>query len=352
MPKLPVERPAVVMSVSEIRTLENGRWIRCFRAADGAIYFKGKTMTRDNGATILPQTQVDLERINGGPERAVFVKPGLFYALDGPARLLEPGRYQVRGWRSTDELQTLQEEEVIVEVPGGPARPANEGEWFGLYVYRTILERPDGSWLMTMYGNMAEDEVPPAEHNALTETSFMQRPIVVTSQDEGRTWRYLASVAIPRAGDPIGEGFVEPAITLLEDGRLLCVMRTGHHYPLYASWSADGGRTWTYPTYTGLDRGCDPCLIRLQDGRVALSWGRRFPEGWSQVAPEGDEVRFHFPGEGFTNLAISDDGGASWVSRKVAQGTGSCYSTIIEIEPNVIFCQVDEWYFQVSLKPR
>jgi hypothetical protein len=282
----------------------------------------------------------------------VLAKPGLFYALDGPARLAGPGVYRVRGWRSTDDLKSLQEEEVTVHVPDGPTRDPRGGEWYGIYVYRTIVERPDGSWLMTMYGDFGTDGLPPAEANAATETTYMQRTFVVTSQDQGRTWHYLATVAAPRAGDPIGEGLVEPALAQLPDGRLLCVLRTGHHFPLYACWSEDGGRTWTVPTYTGLDRGCDPCLRTLQDGRVALSWGRRFPEGWSQVGPEGDEKRFDYPGQGFTNLAISEDGGATWRSQRIAQGTGSCYSTIFEVEPNVIFCQVDQWCWRVTLRPK
>ena len=30
---------------------------------------------------------------------------------------------------------------------------------------------------------------------------------------------------------------------------------------------------------------------------------------------------------------------------------GSCYTTIIEVEPAVIFCQVDGWFFRVALSP-
>jgi hypothetical protein len=84
---------------------------------------------------------------------------------------------------------------------------------------------------------------------------------------------------------------------------------------------------------TGLDHGCDPCLIKLADGRVALSWGHRYPDEW-------------------TNLAISDDGGATWTNSEIAKGTRSCYSTIFEVEPNVLFFQVDEWYWRVNLVER
>ena len=207
---------------------------------------------------------------------------------------------------------------------------------------------------MTMYGNFAADNIRPSEADAQKELAYMQRTFIVTSTDEGRTWNYLSTVAFPRLGDPVGEGFVEPAITLLDDGRLLCVMRTGHHFPLYASWSDNAGKSWSRPMYTGLDRGCDPCLITLHDGRVALSWGRRYPEGWSIVDPEGDQDRFkrQYPGHGYTNLSISDDGGLSWISHKAMERSGSCYSTIMEVEPDVIFMLVDQWYCRITLQQK
>ena len=202
---------------------------------------------------------------------------------------------------------------------------------------------------MTMYGNFISDTLAPYETDAKKETRFMQRTIIVTSKDKGHTWNYLSTVAVPQKGDPVAEGLVEPAITMLKDGRILCIMRSGHHFPLYSSWSSDNGKTWTPPLYTGLDRGCDPCLITLHDGRVALSWGRRFPEGWSQLTPDGDKGLYVYPGEGYTTLSISNDGGISWESAKIIQKAGSCYSTIFEIEPGIIFMQADQWYCRIKL---
>ena len=210
---------------------------------------------------------------------------------------------------------------------------------------------PDNTWLMTMYGNFSADTLVPYDADAKKETRYMQRTLIVTSTDEGRTWNYLSTVAAPSTGDPVAEGFVEPAITMLKDGRLLCIMRSGHHFPLYATWSSDKGKSWTSPVYTGLDRGCDPCLITLHDGRAALSWGRRFPEGWSEISPPGDKGRFKYPGEGYTNLAISHDGGLTWTNQKIIPKSGSCYSTIFEIEPDVIFMQSDQWYCRIRLNP-
>jgi len=130
-------------------------------------------------------------------------------------------------------------------------------------------------------------------------------------------------------------------------------MRTGHQSPLYSSRSSDGGKTWSSPVYTGLDRGCFPCLRRLMDGRLALSYGVRFPAGWSSITSEGDHARFTYPGVGLVNLAISSDGtGEDWLCATVASGMGSCYTTMYEVEPGLLFLQVDGWYWRVLLAPR
>jgi hypothetical protein len=339
-----------VTAISEIKNMENGaKWTRCFYTADRLLYLKDHFISRDGGKTLVVQHNIDVEDINAAPERAVLVSKELFYALDGPTKYIRPGVYRGKCWRSVDNLKTIQQEEPLFYIRDGIKPRKDVERWFGIFVYRTILEMPDNSWLMTMYGNFVTDTLAPIDKDAVEETQFMMRTIIVTSTDEGRTWKYLSTVAVPEQGEPVGEGLVEPAITLLKDGRLLCIMRSGHHFPLYASWSSDLGKTWTPPMYTGLDRGCDPCLITLHDGRVALSWGRRFPEGWSKITHEGDKGLFTYPGKGYTSLSISKDGGLSWNTFKILQPSGTGYSTIFEVEPNVIFMQVDQWYCRVTL---
>jgi hypothetical protein len=327
----------------------DSKWCRCFRSHEGTIYFKDSLMSTDGGVTLTETEAPDLEKINSAPERAVISTAEVLYALDGPTEYIESGRFRGRAWRSVDNLKTLQTEEPDFYIPDGAEPIENNSEWYGLFVYRTILVMPDSSWLMTMYGNFRSDTLVPYDSDAARETRYMQRTFIVNSTDQGHTWEYLSTVAAPAKGDPVGEGFVEPAITLLKDGRLLCIMRSGHHFPLYASWSNDKGKTWTNPLYTGLDRGCDPCLITLLDGRVALSWGKRFPEGWSKVSPEGDKGFFTYPGSGYTSLAVSTDGGMTWKSSPVIKRAGSCYSTIFEVEPDIIFMQVDHWYCRIKL---
>jgi BNR repeat-like domain len=339
-----------LLETGHVKSMEtDSKWSRCFLSGDGIIYFKDSLMSLNGGRTLVKQERLNLREINGAPERAVFSTSKIFYALDGPAEYSGPGVFKGKSWRSADNLKSIQREEAMFYIPDGAAPIKNNSEWYGLYVYRTILRMPDSTWLMTMYGNFNADTIVPYDADAKKETRFMQRTFIVTSLDEGRTWTYLSTVAAPKRGDPVGEGLVEPAITLLDDGRLLCIMRSGHHFPLYASWSGDNGKTWSSPLYTGLDRGCDPCLITLHDGRVALSWGRRFPEGWSKITPEGDKGMFLYPGEGYTSLSISSDGGLTWENHKIIHRSGSCYTTIFEVEPDIVFMQSDQWYCRIKL---
>ena len=120
MPTIPQETPSVIADVGETRALDNGCWIRSFQAAHGTIYLKGGLKSTDAGRTVVPQPDLDVERLIDAPERAVLAKPGMFYALDGPARLAGPGVCRVRGWRPTDELRRVS---GALTAPGRTHRP-------------------------------------------------------------------------------------------------------------------------------------------------------------------------------------------------------------------------------------
>lgn len=334
--------------VSLVDRQQLNRWVTCFQDPDDTIYMHAGSTSTDGGRTVCKGDTMPFNPMLSLPEGAVYCKPGFFLVVDQLVHFDEPGRYHVRTWRG-DSPTTAIEGQATLHIENGPEpREKFPDEWYGLYVHRTILERNDGALLMTLEGNMGDDLQQPTDEWSKTEIRYQGRAAVVISTDEGLTWEYLSSMAVSKPGDPVGEGFGEPTMIQLKDGRLLCLMRTGHYTPIYATWSADGGATWTEPAYTGLDRGCDPCLLRLQDGRVAVSYGKRFPESWSRL--RSDEERFAYPGQGLIRLAISADGtGESWQAATIGEQMGSCYSTIIEVEPGVLFCQVDGWYWHVRV---
>ena len=346
-------------------------WRSCFRHFDGTVYLAGRHKSVDGGKNIVKHDIAGLDKISvhqfigiptpdridsrpqPGPEGSVFSRPGLFLALDSRVYIKSPGVYQVRSWRSTDNLKTITEDKALVNVPGGPTRDRKPSEWYGIFIKRDIIEMPDGNLLVAADGNFAEDTIEPSSGPGKSETHYLARTFVLISRDEGRTWDYLSTVAVPNLEDPIDEGFGEPSIILLDNGQILCIMRTGHHRPLYTCWSSDQGKTWTEPVYTGLERGCWPHLAKLTDGRLAVIYGNRFPPGWSRITPGGDHARWYWPGPGLVKLAISSDGtGKDWEITTIGREMGSVYPTMFEVEPNVLFCQVDGWYWRVTLNSK
>jgi hypothetical protein len=328
---------------------------RCFLHVDGSVYLTVGTTT-DSGRTIVPHSAPEwndllfLKRARGCV--SLLSCPGLFLGLARDINYESPGVYRAHIWRSTDNLHSLEKGTAIIRVSDGPTRRRKMGEWYGLYFWGSIVDMPDGSLLATIEGNFDSDRVPPVGRRSTaeihSEEAFKLRTAVVRSEDGGLSWDYLSTVARPQDDDDaVGEGFAEPTMVRLDNGQLLCVMRSGNYTPLHSAWSADDGKTWRGPVYTGLERGLDPCLLKLADGRVLLSYGVRYPAG-SPGGP-GEVNR----GQSLVKLAISQDGtGESWEEVTIGQGLGTVYTTIVESEPNLILCIVDGWFLRVMLVPR
>ena len=156
---------------------------------------------------------------------------------------------------------------------------------------RKIVIIADGSLLVSMYGRMMNgDDI---------EKQF--RSIVLRSDDRGKTWHYLSTIAFDGREDVRGEGFDETALLVLDDGRILSFIRSGASYqaslgsynnndwntkmpfsygrqtPIYMSISRNGGKTWSVadPITT---HGVWPDAIQLENGIIAVSYGR--PGNW------------------------------------------------------------------------
>lgn len=131
-----------------------------------------------------------------------------------------------------------------------------------------IIELPDGGLLMPLAGTMSMNEEP----GTGTET---ERCFLLRSDDGGDNWEYWATVAY----DPAGIiNFTEPGMTRLNDGKLLCLIRT-HHKPnrqdnMWFTWSDDDGVTWSPPKRTSL-WGYPADVTQLRDGRVLAVYGYR-----------------------------------------------------------------------------
>ncbi len=221
-----------------------------------------------------------------------------------------------------------------------------------IFFHRGIREMPDGSLMASMIGSFEEDKVQTTDPRSKMGTPLKMRSFLMRSTDQGDSWRYVSTVAAPRAGvvDDT-EGFNEWSLIPLDDDRMLAVMRTGHYSAMVASWSEDGGKSWSDPSDMGLGPGVDPYLLRLRDGRLALAYG--------QLVQRSGEKKDHWSKEDQRRrcqLAIDSDGsGRQWVTSTVADyALRMAYPTIFEVEPNVILYQSGECLelWRVELPPR
>jgi len=167
----------------------------------------------------------------------------------------------------------------------------------------------DGSVLCPAYG---------VRGRSTTYSSVLYR-----SDDGGASWSDAVTVA---KGNARTRGYCEPALLEVTPGRILAVHRIGTvkvGVPGSFWWneSLDGGMTWSRPAATDVLSGACPRMLRLHDGRVLLTYGRRFePYGIYGV--------------------LSQDGGRTWgeaLLLRKARNSDQGYTSSLELEPGRIF---------------
>lgn len=348
--------PGAGLAQVHVAHADGPRYARSFRALNGAIYLLGPFRTTNGGRTLALRGENDPPWGSLLYEHAMnvyFERQGLFLGVKTKFICGPQGRCAGKMWRSSDGLKSLHEAETVLEIPeAGQVDNGKAGEWVGLFFHRRIVELPDGSLLAAMYGNFEQDVIVPTNPRSRSEIKYKSRAFVVRSADEGRSWRYLSTVASPSPGVvDDSEGFNEMSMARLADGRVLAIIRTGHYTPLLAAWSGDSGKTWSEPVPApGIGPGCDPYLLMLSDGRLALAYGQivQPPEPgeryWRDYEKRVDQRRRCL-------LAISADGaGRGWKVETIAgYAPRSAYPTIFEVEPNVLVYQSDLDIWRVTL---
>lgn len=145
--------------------------------------------------------------------------------------------------------------------------------------------------------------------------------VLYRSSDQGATW---SDAEIMARGTPKTRHYQEPVLMELAPGHLLCMMRVFDPKDPGIFWrceSTDGGASWSRPTSTGILSGACPRLLKLRDGRLLLTYGRR-------SEPYGIYAK------------ISDDGGQSWGDTwqlRPAPDTDHGYTSSIELDDGHIF---------------
>jgi hypothetical protein len=220
----------------------------------------------------------------------------------------QKGWYRVERSLSADGGRSFEKTPARVFVPEAKAAMGH-GPHVGPLFMRSIVPRADGSLVALMAGWFVGDDTPCPYGRGRP----YSRTYTCESADDGRSWRYLSTIAYDELGS---EGYNEGTMRRLPNGELLAVLRTGNERdracqdnPIMRTVSRDEGRTWSPPQRTGVE-GAYPGLAVLSDGLVVMSYGR--------------------PG---AMLAFSADGGRTWTDPTVIDATPySGYTDVVELE--------------------
>lgn len=169
---------------------------------------------------------------------------------------------------------------VRVDIPELSGAYGDDSNFFCGTADHGVVELPNGDIIVNMYGHFRDDKT---RITFFPTASYQYRTWNVVSRDGGRSFRYLATVADVQTW-PVSEkaeGYCEADMKQLQDGRLLCVMRSGgavhgdkkEYTPMYSCTSMDGGVTWSKPLYM-YEYGVYPQLVQTQNGAVVTTAGR------------------------------------------------------------------------------
>ena len=176
-----------------------------------------------------------------------------------------------------DELVHVKEP---LTVAGWPREPGRLGEQFGRpdlnlagFVFNgQVVRAGDGRHLATLYGFFKGTK---------------RYSLVVAESEDGRSWKYRATVADENCPLEGAEGPCEAALCRLKDGRLMCVFRLSSGVRYGRAYSEDDGKTWTEAA--NIDPfSVQPSLAVLPDGPVVLSGGRPGVSVWFDVEGKGE----------------------------------------------------------------
>lgn len=212
----------------------------------------------------------------------------------------------------------------------GAERVADSRSYNGSSPFGKMITLQDGTILLSYYHALrfgADEE-------------WVEAVFVIRSRDGGRTWVEPSTIA---------EGFNETSLCDLGDGRLVAVMREARfgkpgqpgHRDDQATWqtgSDDGGYTWSKPRLISGRHEHPADIIKLQDGRLHVTYGRRAP-------PYG------------IHGLVSDDEGKTWdESNKIFlvgdSGTDQGYPSTVQRDDGAIVTVYYSNELHISRRPR
>ena len=175
-------------------------------------------------------------------------------------------------------------------------RPENDPDFKGMSVMR-MCETDAGTWIL---GSHEGD---------WSYKPLMTRQYLLRSEDQGKTWELLPG---PRHGGWYARCFNrmdEGRPINIGDGNVFLMTRTAEGH-LWGAWSADDGKTWTYPKPTSLIHpDAPPMLFKLSDGKTLIAFHHN--RSSIQTADLGGNRGQHIDRSELW-FATSTDGGHTW----------------------------------------
>ena len=206
--------------------------------------------------------------------------------------------------------------------------PQAEGR--GLFIRQPIVVLPNGDWLLPVFYCPT---TPGGKWVGDADTSAVK-----ISSDRGATWR---DVEVPDS-----TGCVHMCINALEDDTLLALFRSRWADHIYESRSSDGGHRWSSPVASSLPNNNSSIqATRLANGHLALVFNdtsalaatERRLSLYDEIEDAGDASQAAVPPAkpvGRTafwgaprapmTVAVSSDGGRTWIKRNIEVGDGYC----------------------------
>ena len=249
-------------------------------SGENLVNVTGISLSKDNGATWAHHCDVTGINCRLGIELpdGALVSPGWSCKPEplGQWRTFvgNYGRLEKGGQRYSVELWGARIEGLPRDVKARTVQ--SRTRWAEIAPFRDIIELEPGRYMATAYMTFDGDPLYSA--------------VALISEDEGRNWRYLSTVAGPDADIDAREGFSESCLVRLEDGDLMCVARMGggRDQPLARTYSSDEGKTWT-----SIDRlpawGVQPRIKRLSNGVLVITTGRPGLFLWFSTDPRGQD---------------------------------------------------------------
>ena len=158
------------------------------------------------------------------------------------------------------------------------------------------------------------------------------RPLCSITRDGGITWELVSMIG----PEPQGFGIMPSSVRLTNSNFLTTIRRRENTKRWIDAWlSKDIGKTWTIlsPPVDNLGEGNPPCLIKLKDGQLCLTYAVR-AEPYRIAAK------------------LSKDGGSNWSDEIVLRDDGAGrdigYVRSLQRPDGKI---VTTYYFQDKLKP-